>query len=94
MLFVYLNHTTFYEGLQSSYTSICFLMNFVFLFHSAAKQCSEKFLSTLLDGWPEDLKLNYLCHAVSKFVSSGSFQVYVFCCGSQKIIEKTLEHLM
>jgi len=67
---------------------------FVFLFHSAAKQCSEKFLSVLLDGWPEDLKLNYLCHAVSKFVSSGSFQVCVDCCSSQMIIEKTLQHLM
>jgi hypothetical protein len=67
---------------------------FVFLFHSAAKQCSEKFLSALLDGWPEDLKLNYLGHAVSKFVSSGGFQVYVDCCGSQMIIEKTLQRLM
>jgi len=57
------------------------------------KQCSEKFLGELLDGWQEDLLLGYLCHAVSKFISSGNFQVYVDYCASQIHTEKTLQRL-
>ncbi|PNF38631.1 hypothetical protein B7P43_G02311 [Cryptotermes secundus] len=57
------------------------------------KQCSEKFLAVLLDGWQEDLALGYLCHAVSKFVSSDNFKVYVDCCANHIHIDKTLQLL-
>lgn len=57
------------------------------------KQCSEKFLEVLLDGWQEDLALGYLCHAVSTFVSSDNLRVYVDCCANQIYRDKTLQLL-
>ncbi|PSN56763.1 hypothetical protein C0J52_00026 [Blattella germanica] len=57
------------------------------------KQCSEKFLVALLDGWQDDIMLGYLCQAVSKFVDSGEFQVYVNTCENRLKIGKTLEYL-
>ncbi|KAJ9588308.1 hypothetical protein L9F63_018321, partial [Diploptera punctata] len=57
------------------------------------KKCSEKFLVALLEGWQDDLMLNYLCKAISKFVESGAFQAYVDSCSNQMNVNRTLECL-
>ena len=63
------------------------------IFLYTVKECSQKFLMTLLEGWQDDLMLNYLSKAISRFVECGNFQVYVDCCANQMNINKTLEYL-
>lgn len=75
------------------YLSYIIKSSFFFCLILAVKQCSEKFLAVLFDGLQEDLALGYLCHSVSKFVSSDNFKVYVDCCANHIHIDKTL-HLL